>query len=59
MNKRFILDGMHVDQAGLWERSTGVGGFILDNNAVSGLRLLFSSGNIASGTFELYGVNKP
>ena len=56
MNKRFVLDGMHVDQAGLWERSHGVGGFIFSNAAVNGLRVLFSSGNITSGTVELRGI---
>ena len=56
MNKRFVLDGMHVDQAGLWERSHGVGGFIFSNAAVNGLRVLFSSGNITSGTVELRGL---
>ena len=34
------------------------GGSVRANSAVNGFRLLFSSGNIASGTFKLYGVEK-
>lgn len=54
-HKWFIYDGTHVDNSGLPERSMGRGAYILDNNAINGVRLLFSSGNIASGTFKLLG----
>lgn len=57
-NKWFQLFGQHVDNTGVPEASNGRGAFILDNAAINGIRLLFSSGNIASGTFKLYGVKK-
>ena len=32
--------------------------FALDNNAINGVRILMSTGNITSGTFALYGIKK-
>lgn len=36
----------------------GAGRFVLDTNAINGIRFLFSSGNITSGNFALYGIKK-
>lgn len=35
---------------------TGSGGYIPATNAVDGFRLFYNSGNIATGTFKLYGI---
>lgn len=35
--------------------TTGAGQIILNTSAVDGIRLLFSSGNVATGTYALYG----
>lgn len=37
-------------------RWAGMGNYIGSNNAVNAIQFLFSSGNIASGTFRLYGI---
>ena len=37
---------------------TGTARFVLDTNAINGIRLFFGSGNIASGAFALYGIKK-
>jgi hypothetical protein len=36
--------------------STGAGMWVVDTNPIDSLRFLMNSGNIASGTFKLYGV---
>ena len=36
--------------------NTGAGGYIPATNAVDGFRLMYTSGNIATGTFKLYGI---
>jgi hypothetical protein len=36
----------------------GAGRHIGTNNAINALRFFFSSGNVASGVFSLYGVRK-
>jgi hypothetical protein len=48
----------------VWESATGtpsnidgVGYYLTSQAAVDGLQFFFSSGNIASGTFKMYGVN--
>lgn len=40
------------------ERAMGVGRYAGTSNAINGLRILASSGNITSGDFRLYGVRK-
>ena len=36
--------------------NTGSGGYIPATNSVDGFRILYSSGNISTGTFKLYGI---
>lgn len=57
-NKWFQWDGSHISASGTPERSYGQGRFMQSNNAINGVRLLFSSGNIAGGVAKLYGVQK-
>jgi len=40
------------------ENYTSQGRFTLNNNLVNGVRFLFSSGNITSGTISMYGLRK-
>lgn len=52
--KTFMFDPKNP-AAGQNERSFGYGEYVTDNNAINGIRLMMSSGNI-TGTFKLYGV---
>ena len=42
------VDGRDTNQIG--------GGLIANTNAIDGIQFYFSSGNITSGTFKLYGI---
>lgn len=42
----------------LSKNASGFGGYSTSTSALTGVRFLFSSGNIASGTFRLYGLSK-
>lgn len=54
--KRFIWDVSFYSATPVSLRHSGAGAFVQANTAVDGFRFLMSSGNIASGTFTLYGV---
>lgn len=53
--KIFVADGTHVDNAGNLKRTLG-GGARMNTAAINAIRFIMDSGNIASGTFNLYGV---
>jgi hypothetical protein len=55
--KKFFFLGSYVDLNARLEYFDGAGRF-KSASAVNALRLLFSSGNIESGKFKLYGVKK-
>lgn len=50
-------DVIHFNGSGALEKNDPWGGLI-GTTAVDGIRLIMSSGNIASGTFRLYGIHK-
>lgn len=58
-NKHFkwALSGVRNAATTLYSMD-GAGVFVLDTNAINAIRLMFSSGNITSGTVALYGVRK-
>jgi len=59
VNKRFVWFGGGMIAAGGGEHNhQGIGRYLLTTNAINGIRFLMNSGNIASGTFTLYGVRK-
>jgi hypothetical protein len=51
-----VMQHLHLS-SGLIKWWNG-GRYALSNNAINGFRLLFDTGNIAAGTFTLYGVRK-
>jgi hypothetical protein len=53
--KRILWDVCKLSSSDV-VRGTGTGSYVNNNAAIDGIRLLPSSGNIASGTFKLYGV---
>lgn len=53
--KNFMWDLTQFNSSGV-ARYYGTGTYAANNTAIDGFRLLSSSGNIASGTFRLYGV---
>lgn len=53
--KRIKWDGTHEEANGIDQRFIGAGTYLTATDAVDGIRFLFSSGNIESGTFTLYG----
>lgn len=57
-NKKFSYDASYTSSVGNLLRLVGGGNFILDSNAINGIRLLMSAGNITSGNFALYGRRK-
>lgn len=48
--------GIHQDATSNPESSTGVGQLIVNTNKITNIQFDFSSGNIASGKFALYGI---
>jgi hypothetical protein len=56
-HKTFSWTYMLVDTANAYQTGTGSGGR-LSNSAINAVRVYFSTGNIASGIFTLYGVRK-
>lgn len=51
--------GAYVDaSAGSLLTAAGVGGNLSNTSALQGIRLIMSAGNIATGTFRLYGIRK-
>lgn len=54
--KRFAGPLVYTDNGGIGVGQTNSGIYRGTTNAINGLRFLFSSGNIAGGTFKLYGV---
>lgn len=52
--KNFIWDLAQYNTSGV-ARYYGTGTYAANNTAIDGFRLLSSSGNVASGTFKLYG----
>jgi hypothetical protein len=53
----FAINGTTNTNSGCMQQLTQ-GRFVLDTNAINAVRIVCSSGNIASGTFALYGVRK-
>lgn len=59
-NKLFLFEGLYLYATG-GQPTTAVGSrgaYVLTTNAINGIRFLMSSGNITSGTFNLYGIRK-
>ena len=56
--KRFLFATIYEGAGADMEFKTGGGRFDLNTAALDGARFLFSTGNIASGEFKLYGVRK-
>jgi len=55
-NKKLLTwQGATIDSG--YNRVMGGGHYNGSNNAINALRFFFSGGNIASGTFKLYGIN--
>lgn len=55
--KRFRMSGVYTTSSGLPASNTSVGEFN-SASAIDGLRFYFSSGNIESGVFRLYGIRR-
>ena len=53
----FVVNGSIITTLTCMQQLTQ-GRFVLDTNAINGVRIYAGSGNIASGTFALYGVRK-
>jgi hypothetical protein len=56
--KNVIADHCFTNAGGAFIRES-TSGTRLSNTAVNALRILFNSGNVASGVFNLYGVKRP
>lgn len=56
--KKFRCEFTAIDSAGASDFITAGGAYVTDTNAINGVRILSSSGNIASGNFALYGLRK-
>lgn len=58
LHKLFTSRGSYEFSGGTMAHFVGGGVFKLDTNAINGIRILSSSGNISSGKLALYGVRK-
>lgn len=57
-NKLFVGDYTYLPSDGVFQMGKIGAMYAGSVNAINGIRLLMSSGNISSGTFSLYGVRK-
>lgn len=55
-NKKFVLENFAEDADGSMRQQQGAGAYIGTVNAINAIRFLMSAGNIADGTFRLYGI---
>lgn len=58
VNKRFMAHLMFSPSGGGTQQIIGHGHYVGTANAINGIQILSSSGNITSGSFYLYGVRK-
>ncbi len=56
VNKTILISSGHTLADGTLQKTEAIGKLVVNTSAIDGIRFLFSSGNITSGIFKLYGV---